>query len=64
MLRSISLSLGIVALLALPALASTPKVGEAAPEMGDMNWIANAPAEDSIAKLRGEVVYIEAWGVN
>lgn len=52
-------------LLALsgPASAATPKVGDPAPELGTSNWVMNAPKQESIAKLRGEVVFVEKWGV-
>ena len=52
-------------LLALsgPASAASPKVGEAAPELGAATWVMNPPEEESIAKLRGEVIFVEKWGV-
>lgn len=64
MLRSTFLALGIGALLAAPALASTPVAGEVAPELAGANWILNAPDNDSTASMLGEVILIEAWGIH
>lgn len=55
------LSLGIAA----TSWAGTPSpaVGEQAPELGNLNWVVNAPDETSIEALRGDVIMIEKWGV-
>lgn len=51
------------AALAVSALAGSPSVGQDAPEFGNAQWVMNAPDVTSIAELRGEVIFIEKWGV-
>ncbi|MGE0707583.1 MAG: redoxin family protein [Planctomycetota bacterium] len=58
-----SLALAASLLCAAPALAATPKVGDEAPELGSATWVMNKPAQDSIKALKGEVVFVEHWGV-
>lgn len=65
-MQQLSRALGAAALLLAlsgPAAAATPAVGDAAPELGAANWVMNAPQQESIAKLRGEVIFVEKWGV-
>jgi thiol-disulfide isomerase/thioredoxin len=59
------LALGAVLLFAaaLPALAASPQVGEEAPEFNTVKWVANQPRVVSLRALRGEVVFVEKWGV-
>lgn len=59
------LSLGALALFAIsaPAWAATPSVGQQAPEFGSVNWVMNPPKVESVAKLKGEVIFVERWGV-
>ncbi len=59
MLRMIVPVLG----LAAACLAGSPTVGEAAPELGGANWVMNDPGEVDLSALRGEVIFIEKWGV-
>ncbi|MCA8923340.1 MAG: redoxin family protein, partial [Planctomycetes bacterium] len=51
------------ALTATVSVAATPTVGQEAPEFGSADWVLNAPEETSIAALKGEVVFVEKWGV-
>jgi len=44
--------------------AISPVAGEDAPSIGGCSWVVNAPAEDNIANLQGEVIMVEAWGIN
>lgn len=44
--------------------AMSPLAGAEAPSIGSCNWVVNAPAEDDISNLLGEVIMVEAWGVN
>ncbi len=52
-----------IMMLCAPALAATPKVGDAAPELGKANWVMNQPRKTSMAQLKGEVIFVEKWGV-
>lgn len=46
------------------AFAQSPKVGDAAPsDLGGRDWVANAPENDDLKTLLGEVVFIEHWGI-
>lgn len=53
----------VTLLLTAPAWAANPTVGQEAPELGSANWVLNEPGQTSIAALRGEVVFVEKWGV-
>ena len=55
--------LSVAALCATPVLAASPTVGQPAPELGSTNWVANAPEVESVAALKGEVIFVEKWGV-
>lgn len=51
-------------LMSAAAFAASPVAGDPAPaSLGGANWVANAPANDDLATLKGEVVFIEHWGV-
>lgn len=54
---------GLVACLSAPALGASPQVGEEAPEFGSATWVGKAPRQTSIQALRGEVIFVEKWGV-
>lgn len=56
---SLGLGLGLIG----SAWAASPQVGQDAPEFGSANWVLNAPEETSIAALKGEVIFVEKWGV-
>jgi thiol-disulfide isomerase/thioredoxin len=49
--------------LAGPALAASPQVGEEAPDFDQVSWVLNPPRQASVKALRGEVVFVEKWGV-
>lgn len=51
------------ALLASPVWAASPQVGQEAPDFGNPNWVVAPKGETSIRALRGEVVFVEFWGV-
>jgi len=54
----------VAVLMSTVAFAQSPKAGDPAPSnIGGATWVANAPANDDLATLRGEVVFIEHWGV-
>lgn len=58
------LALGLLTALAAPSLAASPQVGEEAPEFSSTSWVFAPPGgKDSIKALRGEVVFVEKWGV-
>jgi len=59
----LSIATASLALAAGTALAGSPAVGEQAPELGSASWVMNDPGQVSIADLRGEVVFVEKWGV-
>lgn len=63
-LKSVCAALAVVALMAVPAFAGTPSVGDEAPEVGEVRWVTDPPQSSRIADLRGEVIIIEKWGVN
>jgi thiol-disulfide isomerase/thioredoxin len=61
--RALICGAAVTALLSTPAWAGSPTVGQDAPELGGANWVMNEPAETSISALRGEVIFVEKWGV-
>jgi len=61
--RALSAAALLVAAAALPTYASSPSVGEMAPDFGEPKWILNAPDETSMEAFKGEVVFIDEWGV-
>ncbi|MCO5167355.1 MAG: redoxin family protein [Planctomycetes bacterium] len=56
-------SLAVALLAGAPALAASPQVGEEAPDFTSATWVMNEPRQASIRALRGEVVFVEKWGV-
>lgn len=54
----------MIVALASNLSAISPVAGEDAPSLGSCNWVVNEPAEDNISELKGEVVLVEAWGIN
>src|SRR5688500_3090793 len=64
MVRSKLAALAAVILgAATPAIAASPQVGEDAPDFASVNWVMNPPQQASLQALRGEVVFVEKWGV-
>lgn len=64
-MKTLLAPLGLVVALCAPALAASPQVGEEAPEFSSTSWVFSPPGnKDSIKALRGEVVFVEKWGVN
>jgi hypothetical protein len=51
----------LVALLAAPALATGPAVGQEAPDTTEGDWIQDPPAVRSVRELRGDVVIVLSW---
>lgn len=51
----------LAALLAAPALAGGPIVGQEAPDTADGDWIQDPPAVRSVRELRGDVVVVLSW---
>lgn len=55
----------VAVLMSTVAFAQSPKVGDPAPSaLGGADWIVNAPQNDDLKTLLGEVVFIEHWGIN
>ncbi len=52
----------LIALAAGSARAGSPEVGDPAPELDGVEWVANAPEVASLAALRGEVVLVAKLG--
>jgi hypothetical protein len=51
-------------LLSTVAFAQSPKAGDPAPSsLGGADWVVNAPENDDLKTLLGEVVFIEHWGI-
>lgn len=63
MVRTSFAAAAAVFFLSAPALAASPQVGEEAPEFSNVSWVMNPPRQDSVRALRGEVVFVEKWGV-
>lgn len=63
MVRTFFATAAAVLVLGVPALAASPQVGEEAPDFASVNWVMNPPQQDSVRALRGEVVFVEKWGV-
>lgn len=63
MVRTSFATAAAVFALALPALAASPQVGEEAPDFASVSWVMNQPQQESVRALRGEVVFVEKWGV-
>jgi thiol-disulfide isomerase/thioredoxin len=60
MTRRNLLVLFAAAVLAVPAFAATPKVGDMAPEIQVKEWL-NAPGAISLAALKKNIVIVEFW---
>lgn len=60
--RTFSLFVGFV-LGAAPAMAASPVVGQEAPDFTSANWVMNEPRQAAPTALRGEVIFVEKWGV-
>lgn len=56
-------SLAAALLVGGPALAASPQVGEEAPDFASVSWVMNEPRQASVRALRGEVIFVEKWGV-
>lgn len=52
----------IAAVLLSTVAMANPKVGQEAPGV-TATWVANAPENDVISELKGEVIFLEYWGV-
>lgn len=61
--KAAPVTLAAVLVAGAPALAASPQVGEEAPDFSSTNWVMNAPRQVSVKALRGEVVFVEKWGV-
>jgi thiol-disulfide isomerase/thioredoxin/DNA-binding transcriptional MerR regulator len=46
------------------AFAGSPAVGQPAPDFSGTAWVMNDPGQVSMEDLRGDVVFVEKWGVN
>lgn len=64
MLSRLSMLAIAAVLFSSAVFAQSPKAGDPAPDsLGGATWIANAPANDDLKTLLGEVVFVEHWGV-
>lgn len=65
MIRKLLCSAIVLAVIASANFAyATPGPGSDAPDLGQVNWLLNAPENDKISELRGDVIIVERWGVN